>query len=165
MRPRFAVPVALLAAALPIAPAAGQTVGCGVPPGSERCHQYAVRYTGPGSGGDIAMATAVSPDGSMLYVTGMSPDAGGTAEVATVAYQAATGSQVWASRHGVGRALGIVTSGDGEDLYVVADSGGDYLTLALDAASGDEIWRSTYDGPYGLGDNTFAIATGVEDSR
>ena len=159
------MPLTLLAAALPIAPAAAQTVGCGVPPGSERCHQYAVRYTGPGSGGDLASATAISPDGSRLFVAGASPDAGGTAEVATVAYEAASGQQVWASRSGAGRAIGIATSLDGEVVYVVADSAGDYLTLALDAATGDEIWRSSYDGPQGLGDNTFAIATGVEDTR
>src|SRR5215467_12416552 len=55
------------------------------------------RYNGPGNGVDYATKVVVSPDGTRVYVTGRAY--GGTADLrdyATVAYDAATGDQLWA---------------------------------------------------------------------
>src|SRR5262249_36940375 len=58
------------------------------------------RYNGPVSVNDVARALAVSPDGRTVFVTGASE--GGLASIsdyATVAYDAATGAQLWVSRY------------------------------------------------------------------
>ena len=79
---------------------------------------------------------AVSPDGTTVYVTGTS---GSDQGYATVAYSAATGSQLWASRyHGPandGDACCVAVSPDGTAVYVTGDSYGgptdyDYATVA-----------------------------------
>src|SRR6266849_1515050 len=64
----------------------------------------ACRYNGPGNGDDIAASVAVSPDESTVFVTGSSAGVTSGADYATVAYNAASGAQPWASRYsGPGR--------------------------------------------------------------
>ena len=52
---------------------------------------------GVGTGG--ASKIVVSPDGSDLFVTGTATGSGGLSEYATVAYNAATGAQLWGARY------------------------------------------------------------------
>ena len=119
------------------------------------------RYTGimPESVNE-ATSVAVSPDGSQVFVTGFSTGTA-TSEVeldwATVAYAAATGARLWASRYaGPGdynltSALGV--SPDGSEVFVtgygVTTPGGsttDYETAAFRASTGGRLWAASYTG-------------------
>jgi len=71
------------------------------------------RYDGPVSGNDYAYDVAVSPDGGKVFVTGSSQGgpAASRGDYATVAYDAATGAPLWASRYsGPGASEDIATS-------------------------------------------------------
>ena len=69
------------------------------------------RYSGPGYGYDAAQSVAVSPSGGTVFVTGYSQGATSSYEYATVAYNAATGAQLWAARyHGPGNSYDAATS-------------------------------------------------------
>ena len=57
------------------------------------------RYNGPGNGTDAASSIAVSRDGTKVYVTGKSLGLSGAYDYATVAYNAATGAQLWVTRY------------------------------------------------------------------
>lgn len=97
-----------------------------------------------GSGFDGAEAVAVAPDGGSVFVTGGSEDGSNSlsADYATVAYDARTGRELWATRYdGPTRrydaASGIVVSPDGVTLYVTGWSeearlaaGYSYATIA-----------------------------------
>jgi outer membrane protein assembly factor BamB len=62
--------------------------------------QWVARYNAPANGIDSAESLAVSPTGSTVYVTGPSSGSGTAGyQYATVAYNAATGAQQWASRY------------------------------------------------------------------
>jgi outer membrane protein assembly factor BamB len=118
---------------------------------------WASRYNGPASGSDIARSVAVSPDGATVYVTGQSLGSTSGFDYATVAYNAATGAQLWASRYngpgnGTDIAYSVAVSPDGRAVYVTGQSVGtkgsdDYATVAYDAATGKRLWASRYDGP------------------
>src|SRR5438552_2872082 len=60
---------------------------------------WAQRYDGPAGGDDAATAIAVSPDGSNVFVTGGSEGSTTAEDYATVAYDATTGTQLWAKRY------------------------------------------------------------------
>jgi outer membrane protein assembly factor BamB len=57
---------------------------------------WVARYGHSGTA-DYASAVAVSPSGGMVFVTGGTPGTSGS--YATVAYNAATGAQLWAARY------------------------------------------------------------------
>ena len=59
-----------------------------------------LRPSRPGNGVDDASAVAVSPDGRTVFVTGSSVGRANVDDYATVAYSAATGRRLWASRYG-----------------------------------------------------------------
>jgi PQQ-like domain len=112
------------------------------------------RYNGPANGYDAATAMAVSPDGRMVFVTGRS--VGGPAsgvDYATVAYDAATGAQLWVSRYGgrVNWGSAIAVSPDGRTVVVTGSSylpasGPEYVTVAYNAATGAQLWARRYSG-------------------
>lgn len=97
--------------------------------------------------------SALSPDGSRFYVTGVD-DEGPNGDFVTVAYDATTGSQVWASTYDAGQrdeANRVEVAPDGSRVYVVGVSRGeetsaDYVTIAYAAATGKELWVARYDG-------------------
>src|SRR5262249_50773411 len=57
------------------------------------------RYDGPASLRDAATALGVSPDSSTVFVTGGSKRSGIGPDYAAVAYDAATGAQLWVKRY------------------------------------------------------------------
>jgi hypothetical protein len=60
---------------------------------------WARRYNGPANGVDGAAAVAVSPSGDTVFVTGFSTGVSSNDDYATVAYNAATGAQLWVRRY------------------------------------------------------------------
>ena len=65
-------------------------------PGSQL---WARRYDGPAGNLDAATAVGSSPDGSMVYVTGRSRSTRAGYDYATVAYEVASGTELWATRY------------------------------------------------------------------
>jgi DNA-binding beta-propeller fold protein YncE len=111
-------------------------------------------YNGTGHGFDVATATVASPDGGVVFVTGRSAGTDGNNDYATVAYNSATGVQLWVSRFsqlGGGIPLAIGISPDGGTVYVTGQGGGvsslDYVTVAYDANNGAQKWVGRYNGP------------------
>lgn len=100
---------------------------------------------------DVAYAIARSPDGTSLYVTGISTAPDGLLEYATLALNAATGAQRWLTRaHGhdpltganvSSEAYDVRTSPDGRIVYALGMDG----VKAYDAATGTDIWTGHTD--------------------
>jgi outer membrane protein assembly factor BamB len=129
---------------------------------------WAKRYNGPGNGLDRAASVAVSPRGTAVFVTGSSAGATSRGDYATVAYSAATGTQLWASRYNgpANRddvAASVVASRTGGRVFVTGTSegtatGADYATIAYSAATGAQLWARRYDGPIHSFDTARAVA-------
>jgi DNA-binding beta-propeller fold protein YncE len=117
---------------------------------------WAARYTDPGHSSDRAYSVAVSPDGNTVFVTGTSLTAT-SYYYATVAYNAATGAQLWAERYNgpgnFGEAYSVAVSPDGSAVYVTGysygsvEGGEGYATIAYDAATGAQLWAARYSPP------------------
>ena len=97
------------------------------------------RYTGPVNGDNRVRAVGVSPDSSLVFVTGTSPGAGSSNDYATVAYGAADGTQAWAARYngpvnGSDYAYALALSPNGTRVFVTGtiDRSSDYGTIAYD---------------------------------
>ena len=131
-------------------------------------------FTGPVAGDDYVNALTVSPDGSKVFVTGVSSSTTASDQSGydyiTIAYDASTGNRLWLKRYDPGaakydeaKAIGI--SPDGSTVFVTGDSTNrngntDIATLAYDATTGATRWVKRYDGP-GHGDdvgNALAIS-------
>ena len=155
------VSVAVLMTAL-MAPPAGAAPCAAVPVVDDRCEVWSATYDHPGhatTGIDIPFGSATSATGDTIYVTGQSwDDASNHYDVATVAYDVATGTQRWLSRYAgpEGRhdiPETVVVSPDGATLYVAASQGmnpvgeqADLAVIALNAATGATRWSVVYDG-------------------
>jgi outer membrane protein assembly factor BamB len=135
---------------------------------------WGARYCGPTGDHTYARALVVSPDGSTVYVTGTSDlshsDSG---DYATVAYNAVTGAQLWASLYNGPAnnqdiANAVAVSPDGSTVYATGSSIGltsgvpalaaDYATIAYNAATGAQLWVRRYHGP-GKGDDSASAVT------
>lgn len=116
---------------------------------------WAARFTSGGQHEDQALAEAISPDGSTVYVVGsrFAVDHGTDARIA--AYDTATGTQLW-SRSYDGPAAGADTfnsvgvSPDGATVFAAGPSQGlgtqaDYLVVAFQASGAGLLWSSRYD--------------------
>ncbi len=118
------------------------------------------RYNGPDNGEDEASSVAVSPDGKTVFVTGYSyGTTAGEVDYATVAYNAASGAQLWVQRYVSpalqGFATSVAASPDGKAVFVTGYSGSqttggyDYATVAYNPATGAQLWVKRYNGPAG----------------
>ena len=118
---------------------------------------------------DDALAVGVDPTGQRVFVTGNSFGGPETStDIATVAYDAATGDELWVKRfdglaHGTDAGSALSVSPDGLTLYVtgVTTTSEDGLLhaqfLAYDAATGSRRWASTFNGPPGATQETFDL--------
>ena len=103
---------------------------------------------------DEAHSLSVSPDGSRLFVSGVTWDVNGQ-DTRTIAYDTESGSRLWSRRydspaHGEDSASDAVTS-DGSVLFVTGTSVGattstDARTIAYDATTGSLLWTRRFDG-------------------
>ncbi|MFN2544197.1 MAG: WD40 repeat domain-containing protein [Actinomycetota bacterium] len=126
---------------------------------------------------DFANALVVSPDGARVYVGGAEDVSPGGGDSALVAYDAATGGELWTATHDgpAGQqdaitALAVSPSGDRVYATGVQDekpgacfntAGCDIETIGYDAATGEERWGATVDGdgePGNDADSAAAIA-------
>lgn len=119
---------------------------------------WMARYKGSGPE-NVPTALTVSPDGARVFVTGYSQDSSFHQSYATVAYDAESGDQLWASRYsggvsGYDTPSALAVSPDGETVYVTGSSTGDLTgpdlaTIAYDVGEGTELWVARYDGNSG----------------
>src|SRR5439155_320593 len=103
-------------------------------------------YASPGGGTDTPTAIASSTDGSRVYVTGRSTVVGTGTDFVTLAYQAATGAQIWLARtSSPGRSpdapVALAVSPTRPSVYVTGSGtfrgqGLDYLTVAYSTIDG-----------------------------
>jgi outer membrane protein assembly factor BamB len=93
---------------------------------------------------DVAYDLETSPDGSVVFVTGLSADVDGQLGYATLAYDAVSGTLRWVARHHAADLLGpthtggydLAVSPDGRRVYVLGSDG----ALAYDAVTGADVW-------------------------
>ena len=91
------------------------------------------QYIGPDVNSE-ARSVAVSPDGTFVYVTGVSYAPGALNDYATIAYDAATGAQQWVRRYN-----GPVSNNDGASSVAVSPvTGAVYVTGESMGKSGSE---------------------------
>ena len=113
------------------------------------------RYNGPANGDDVAVAVAVSPGGSTVFVTGYSRGTASGYDYATVAYRASTGKMLWAKRYnGPASRADTATSlaVSSAAVFVTGSSMGTdhvahYATVAYRATTGTQLWAERYHGP------------------
>jgi hypothetical protein len=109
-------------------------------------------------------------------VTGGSLGAGIHHDYATVAYEAATGTQEWASRYSArgdtfDQAFDVAVAPDGGLAYVTGESVGphgtsyDMATVAYALASGKQQWVYRYNGPANGDDRAFSVAVAPGGAR
>ena len=153
------------------------TVGNDAATGRQR---WESRYNGARSGIDIPVAISATPDGSRVFVTGVANwsfetvggDYFGVSDAVTVAYDGATGQELWEQTH-IGNTIGqaapaaISSSADGSTVYVagsevqyLARSAGGSLSpvasptpttfvAAYDATDGHQEWLARQVGAAG----------------
>jgi hypothetical protein len=124
-----------------------------------------------GVGGTWSNPTAItgSPDGTRLFVTGVSASLTNAYDYVTVAYNSASGAQLWTATYdgpytgdGYDEAVAIAGSPDGSRVYVTgfstaANGYWDYATISYDASSGSEQWVGRYAGPGNAYNNANSI--------
>jgi hypothetical protein len=109
---------------------------------------------------DSPLAAVTSTDGRVLYVTGAAydgfPITATDSRLVTVAYDAATGDELWSSTWDgrpdgtdTGKQIGVTSDGRTVivgGVSVTETDGMDYVTVAYDAQDGSERWVRTHNG-------------------
>ena len=110
---------------------------------------------------DMPTSITVSADGKKVYAAGAAYDgypvgSATDSHMVTVAYDAATGAQLWARTwdnrpDGTDNAKTIAVTRNGKTVVIggvttTASDGLDYVTVAYDTAKGRELWSRTHNG-------------------
>lgn len=114
--------------------------------GAER---WVARYRSGADGHRTPNGIAIDPQGARVFVTGLTiGETEATWEQGTVAYDAATGTELWAHTYpdvgAQGEGLDVVVAPDGRRVYVTGNSDGDAATLAYDPADGSVLWTARF---------------------
>jgi hypothetical protein len=127
------------------------------------------RYNGPANDNEEPRAIGVSPDGSTVFVTGLSYTPAHVTDYQTLAYRASDGSRLWGQRYnGPGDSIeyaeALAVSPDGSAVFVTGSSEGsttfaDYATVAYGASNGAPLWTKRYNDS--IDGSDFARAVGV----
>lgn len=135
-------------------------------PEDDLCEDWVSTYDGPAGAGDGAgggfvtsRIAATSPDGSVFYVLGSSDNEPSKIDQVVVAFDAVTGDQLWASRSPAPEGFrnveplslaadpsgaALVTTGTA---YTSDASAATMFSVGLDAATGQQLWASTFSVP------------------
>lgn len=128
---------------------------------------------GPDRGEAAGTAITVSPDGSVVYVTGQYWEYDFNFDYVTLAYDAMTGKRLWRAQFAGpaedDRPAAIAVSPDGSRVFVTGGSilpntNLSYATVAYDAGTGEELWVRHY-APSGLFSGANDIAVGPGGNR
>lgn len=131
-------------------------------------------FDGSGSGWDHPNDAAVSPSGDALYVVGGTRGASTGRDFVLIAYEPATGERRWvftydgpSERRSLDSGQGIAIAPDGRTVFVTGYSADgftasgsyntDYATIAVDAATGGELWVARHNGIGGGRDYAFEV--------
>jgi DNA-binding beta-propeller fold protein YncE len=138
---------------------------------------WARRYQGPAQQLDEPGALAISPDGARLYMTSTSAGSDRCADIATIAYDAASGSRLWGHRYDGGQPCdagqfgvridsapaSLAVNPDGSEVYVTGVSiGSAYATIAYGTTTGHQLWAARNDGASGT---ATALAVSPDGAR
>jgi outer membrane protein assembly factor BamB len=114
--------------------------------------RWVSRYQVPLGAAGTEEGVAVSPDGSVVFLTGSfkAPPAG--PKFATVAYNAATGAQLWAqTAKGSTGSRDITVSPDSSKVFVTGgtdpSAASVFTTIAYATGTGARLWAKQYHGP------------------
>jgi DNA-binding beta-propeller fold protein YncE len=135
---------------------------------------WAMQLDGPAQSMGFARALDLSPDGSLVYVTGGSVGVGNF-DIATVAYDTATGAEAWTAwyngpQSNSDSAYDLEVSPDGSQVFVTGFSWGvgsslDYVTIAYDATTGSQLWVGRFNGPQNAAEFATALAVSPDGMR
>jgi outer membrane protein assembly factor BamB len=128
---------------------------------------WASSYSGPGNSDDAAASMAVSPRGGRVFVTGCTAVfSSGDVDYATVAYNAATGTRLWARSYDRGGTSGgcatsVAAGPGGGRVFVTGAIDNNYATVAYNAATGAQLWARPYPGLRNPGDPIGTVLVAV----
>jgi PQQ-like domain len=117
------------------------------------------RYDGTRRSWESAHAISISPDGSVLYVTGVT-NVRGPEDYLTLAYDTNSGNLRWRRIHSdrfYEYPFGLAVAPNGETLLVSGDAGSKFLTLAY-SSDGVELWHRTFNPPGPVSFRSMALA-------
>jgi PQQ-like domain len=122
-------------------------------------------------------AVGVSPNGAEVFVTGTMAPVGSAWDYLTVAYNAATGAQLWARRYNGpinqeddASAMAVSPTGDrvfvtGSSYTTPYDTKYDYATVAYNALTGAQLWVKRYNDSAGEDDYARSVAVSPGGDR
>lgn len=111
---------------------------------------WAQRHTGYNGGAGAATSVAVSPSSGTVYITGYAQSRVSIDDYDTVAYNATTGTQLWAKFYSVAGesyASSVAVSPTGKTVYVTGVNSSAYATVAYDAVTGTQQWSPATTAP------------------
>jgi len=125
---------------------------------------WVARYGEPMRDINFATSLGVSPDGTKVFVTG-DVSSEEHAGYGTVAYDAATGTELWVALLDGGSAADLQVSPDGSKVIVTGGNAGDYATVAYAAGSGAQLWVARYNGPENGEDFAHAVSVSPDGTK
>jgi WD40 repeat protein len=93
---------------------------------------------------DYGNSIAASPAGGIVFVAGSSQEETGQGFI-MLAYDTATGTQVWVQRWFDGDANSVAVSPDGNAVFATGDNDGAYATAGYDTTIGALRWANRHD--------------------